>query len=141
MIAVVTKWQKHAPDSIAWPNTLSFMSAYSETNLPLGFTPTEYFAFLAYAENFIKTAPVINIVINNNVEDTEGNVINSRVFVDDEGFNTYKMLSDASEAERNTLLSMFKLTRVVKIFNDHDQIIDIIDKSTSYDEINSFFAV
>ena len=141
MIAVLTKWQKDAPDSIAWPNTLSFISSYSDTNLPPCFTPREYFEFLAYVENLIKTDPVINIVINNNVEDTEGNVINSRVFVDDEGFNTYKALSDASEAERNTLLSMFKLTRVVKIFNDNDQIIDIIDKSTSYDEINSFFAV
>lgn len=144
MIAVLTKWQKDAPDSITWPNTLSFISSYSETNLPPGFTPIEYFAFLAYVENLknlTKDTPAINVLINSNVEDSEGNVINSRVFISDEDFNAYKALSDASEAERNTLLSMFKLTRVVKVFNDDDQAIDIIDKSTTYDVINSFFAV
>lgn len=138
MIAVLTKWQKNAPDSIPWPNTLNFVNLYSETNLPTGFTLVEYSAFLTYVEKLIKDSPAIYVLINSNVEDADGNIINSRVFVSDEEFNTYKTLSDASEVERNALITMFNLTRTVKIFtNDDDMIIDIIDKSTSYDAINA----
>lgn len=141
MIAVLTKWQKNAPTSIAWPNTLTFISSFSETNLPPGFTLVEYFVFKTYVENLTSSSPAINVIINSNVEDNDGNIINSRVFIDDEEFNTYKALSDASEVERNSLITMFNLTRTVKIFTDDDTIIDIIDKSATYSEIDSFFTV
>lgn len=141
MIAVLTKWQKNAPTSIAWPNTLTFISSYSETNLPPGFTLVEYFAFKTYVENLTGSSPAINVLINSNVEDDDGNIINSRVFINDDEFNTYKALSDASETERNNLLTMFNLSRTVKVFIDEDQVIDIIDKSTTYSAINSFFTV
>ena len=137
MIAVLTKWQKNAPTSISWPNTLTFMNLYSENNLPPNFTLVEYFAFLAYVDNLTKSLPAINLLININANDTEGNVINSRVFTIDEEFNLYKELSNANETERNALLQMFDLTRTVKIINDDNIILDIISKSVSYDEMNS----
>lgn len=137
MIAVLTKWQKNAPNSIPWPNTLNFVNLYSRTNLPTGFTLVEYTSFLAYVEKLIQNSPAINVLINSNVEDANGNIINSRVFLSDEEFNTYKSLSDESESERNALIAMFNLTRTVKIFTNDDIIIDIIDKSTSYDEVNA----
>lgn len=139
MIAVLTKWQKNAPTSIPWPDTLDFINLYSETNLPPDFTLVEYGAFITYVRNLSMATVGFGLLVNNNVHDADGNIINSRIFMSDEEFNIYKALSDSNESERNTLLAMFNLTRTVKIINDENTVIDAITKSSSYDDINALF--
>lgn len=141
MIAVLTKWQKNAPDSISWPNTLSFRTTYSDTNLPPGFTLAEYTAFISYLNDLTTTQPLFNLLTNTNVDDGEGNIINTRIFVDDTEYITYKALSDASEVKRNELIASFNLTRTVKVFNDDAEVISIFEKSNSYTDLNDLIVV
>jgi hypothetical protein len=132
MIALITKWQKNAPDSIPWPNTLNFLEAYSETILPPGFTLEAYQQFKAYVEKLFSLNPAVDIYANADASDETGNIINSRVFIDSTSFDAFRAFSSAIETERNELLVLFKLTRVVKVVTDEEQILGVIDNLANY---------
>jgi hypothetical protein len=140
MIALVTKWQKNAPDSIPWPNTLNFIEAYSETNLPPGFTMEEYQKFKAYVEKLFSLNPSIIIHQNVDANDGAGNIINSRIFFDELSYSTFRAFSNAIEIERNELLSLFNLTRIVKVITDESQIVDIVENSSNYNYLDTIIS-
>lgn len=138
MIALVTKWQKTAPSSISWPNTLNFMELYSETNLPPGFTIGLYQKFNVYVEKLVSLTPEpIDIYQNIDAHDEAGNSINSRVFIDDASYDAFKEVSSAIEIERNELLLLFGLTRTVKVYNDVTQIIGVLENITNYNYLDT----
>lgn len=140
MIAVLTKWQKNAPDSIAWPNTLSFISSYSETNLPPGFTMTEYLAFMSYLASVSGSMPNVQMLSDLTLNDTDGNAINARIFVDENDYNTYKSISTSAEDARNNLLSLFKLTRTVKVLTNDQQVFSVLSNELTFSELDALIA-
>jgi hypothetical protein len=138
MIALVTKWRKTAPSSISWPNTLNFKELYSETNLPPGFTLGLYQKFNAYVEKLGSLTPTpIDIYQNIDANDGAGNIINSRVFIDDSSYDDFKVVSNAIESERNELLSLFGITRTVKVYTDVSQIILVLENITNYNYLDT----
>jgi hypothetical protein len=140
MIALITKWQKNAVDSIPWPNTLNFINTYSETNLPPGFTIEEYLKFRAYVEKLFNLNPRVDIHTNTDATDGTGNIINSRVFINESSYDAFRAFSNAIETERNELLSLFNLTRVVKVITDEVQVISIIDNSSNYNYLDTLIS-
>jgi hypothetical protein len=137
MIALITKWQKNATDSVPWPNTLKFMEEYSETNLPPGFTLEEYQKFKAYVEKLFNLNPVVDIYRNVDASDEAGNIINSRVFNDEVSYNAFREFSALIETERNELLVLFGLTRIVKVVTDEQQVTDILENSSNYNYLDT----
>jgi hypothetical protein len=137
MIAVLTKWQKNATDSISWPNTTNFGTLYNETNLPPGFTLKEYTLFKSYLDDILGTEFTFFLPTDVTVEDASGNMINTRIFSDNEDYESYKGISDSVSAKRDELLLEFKLTRTVKVITDDAEITNVSAKINNYSELDA----
>jgi len=140
MLAVITKWQKNDVLSIPWPETQKMHSEYSLDNLPPGFTANEYTLFLQYIEKIQGIISSSNIVADLAQRDVNHNLINVKVFLDENEYNNYKLISDRGSVEREQLLSVFKLTRTIKIITDEPQIINIITNNLTYEQLDNIIS-